>query len=349
MSNRSLKAYVESMREKAAEKAKVEIVPDYKGPSPSSPSFGKTPKDSGGKGQSGKVSPYKGGKDAPNPNKSFSDGLAHKGDKGYQKTYTKAHGEKEKVIASYPKITTQEWLDRTKKLSLAEFTKKIRKDRLSGIESNPSAIYESIKETMSVCEKNKRYILDTVLEMKRSGLFESFFATMAQQPEAFDVLAKLMESTNYSRQFVDAINEMVAPPIDSDHHMGSKRHRDDDMSYDDDHEMSDDDHDEEDHDEEDHDEDHDEEDHEMSDDDLSDDDHDEDDHDEDDHDEDDDDLSDDDDDYMDDNDMDSDDEYPDRKRVHMDDEGMKDKGSAPANLINAMKNSPMMKRMMRKW
>jgi hypothetical protein len=340
MSNRSLKAYVESMREKAAEKAKVEIVPDYNGPSPSSPSFGKTPKDSGGKGQSGKVSPYKGGKDAANPNKSFSDGLAHKGDKGYQKVHTKAHGEKEKVLASYPKITTQEWLDRTKKLSLAEFTKKIRKDRLSGIESNPSAIYESIKETMSVCEKNKRYILDTVLEMKRSGLFESFFATMAQQPEAFDVLAKLMESTNYSRQFVDAINEMVAPPIDSDHHMGSKKHHDDkdisdddyDMSDDDD-QMSDDDEISDDDDDNDNDDDISDDDDEISDDD-DDDDHDDDDHDDDDHDHD---------------DIESDDEYSDEKRVHMDDEDVKDKGNAPANLINAMKNSPMMKRMMKKW
>jgi hypothetical protein len=33
----------------------------------------------------------------------------------------------------------------------------------------------------------------------------------------------------------------------------------------------------------------------------------------------------------------------------MDDEDVKDKGNAPANLINAMKNSPMMKRMMKKW
>jgi hypothetical protein len=109
------------MRKKAqdkGQKARVDIVADYEGPTPTAPNLGKTPKNAGGKSQSGSVSPYKGGKDAADRNKGFgSDGLGHKGGKGYEKMPTKAHGEEPKEKGSYPNIkTTQEWLDSNKKL-----------------------------------------------------------------------------------------------------------------------------------------------------------------------------------------------------------------------------------------
>ena len=192
MVNKNLRRYVESMREKAQElnrkNAPVELVPDYEGEMPSAPSLGDFPTNAGGVKQKGSVSPYKGGKDAPDPNKGFgSDGLAHKGGKGYESMPKKAHGEEPKEKASYPNIKTHEWLEKNKNLSLAEFTKRLRNERLSGLNNKPSTAYDAIKEAVIVFEQNEKYMVDAVLQMKRAGVFESFLLTMMQQPEAMSV------------------------------------------------------------------------------------------------------------------------------------------------------------------
>jgi hypothetical protein len=221
--------FVEKQKNKQA-KPKVAVVPDYDGPSPDAPSLGKTPENSGGKGQSGKVAPYKGGKNAPDPNKGHGhDGLGHKGKKEnqYMPKTSHSHTVDQKELGAYPHIKTSEWIDETKNLSLAEFTKRIRSERLRGLDEGANKAYAAIRETVSVCARNNSYIPDVVLELKRSGLFEAVFAFMAQQPEAVAVFTELLETdSNFSRKVAGAISEMVAPSMsDMDH---------DDMHHDDD-------------------------------------------------------------------------------------------------------------------
>jgi hypothetical protein len=213
--------YIESMREKANEKgtkAKTQLVPDYEGPYGSSPKLGAFPTNAGGVKQSGSVSPYKGGKDAPDPNKGFaSDGLGYKGGKGYENMPKTAHGVDNKVVSDYPKKTTMEWLNKNKNLSLAEFTKKIRNERLSGLTTSPSNAYAALKETFAVCKDNSQYVLDAVLEMKRCGLLETFIAVMAEQPETINFIAELItQNESFNRKLNQSIFEVVASDEDDE-------------------------------------------------------------------------------------------------------------------------------------
>ena len=201
-------------------KAKTAVVADYDGPMKDSPELAKMPADAGGVGQSGKVTPYKGGKDAADPNKGkLADGLAKKpGKQGMGEL-----GKPEKVLGNYPSIKTSEWLDTHKGLSLSEFAKKVREDRLSGIK-NPSRAYESIKETVDVCKKNGSYVMDVVLEMRRSGLAGTFVSVLAQQPECINVIAHMMENDeSFARKLSMALEEMVGPPVGGDEEMEDDR------------------------------------------------------------------------------------------------------------------------------
>ena len=201
-------------------KAKTAVVADYDGPMKDSPELAKMPADAGGVGQSGKVTPYKGGKDAADPNKGkLADGLAKKpGKQGMGEL-----GKPEKVLGNYPSIKTSEWLDTHKGLSLSEFAKKVREDRLSGIK-NPSRAYESIKETVDVCKKNGSYVMDVVLEMRRSGLAGTFVSVLAQQPECINVIAHMMENDeSFARKLSMSLEEMVGPPVGGDEEMEDDR------------------------------------------------------------------------------------------------------------------------------
>ena len=205
----SFHEYVE--KNKKPQKTKTALVADYDGPRKDAPELGKKPENAGGTAQGGKVPPYKGGKDAADPNKGkLMDGLGGKLDHSKSGEV----GKPTKDLGNYP-LKTQEWIDKTKGLSLAEFTRKIRESRLAGVQS-PSKTYESIKETVAVCKGNRSYVKDVVLEMKRQGVFETFFAAMARHPESFNVIAKLMESDGYARKLVMAIDEMVGPPVGGD-------------------------------------------------------------------------------------------------------------------------------------
>ena len=205
----SFHEYVE--KNKKPQKTKTALVADYDGPRKDAPELGKKPENAGGTAQGGKVPPYKGGKDAADPNKGkLMDGLGGKLDHSKSGEV----GKPTKDLGNYP-LKTQEWIDKTKGLSLAEFTRKIRESRLAGVQS-PSKTYESIKETVAVCKGNRSYVKDVVLEMKRQGVFETFFAAMASHPESFNVIAKLMESDGYARKLVMAIDEMVGPPVGGD-------------------------------------------------------------------------------------------------------------------------------------
>ena len=207
----SFQEYVEKSKE--VKKPKVAVVADYEGATKDAPEIGDMPDNAGGVGQSGKPNPYKGGKNAPNPNKGEI-GFADHGDK---KLVIKHKGHQPSVelkdLGNYPK-NTKEWLDQNANLDLASFTSKLRKERLAGFTEN-SRPFQVIKEAAIVCSTNVAYVKDAILEMKRTGIFNTFLEAMALQPEGVKVLAKILENDEkYARKLLGlAFNEMVAPPV----------------------------------------------------------------------------------------------------------------------------------------
>jgi hypothetical protein len=225
----SFNEYVE--KQKGQKKPKIAVVADYDGPSSDSPKLGDMPKDSGGKGQHGKPHPYKSGKDAPNRNKDDKSALGHKGNKSnqYMPKATHSNTVPSKKLASYPNVKTQEWVDRTKNMSLPEFTKRVRSERLQNLGENAVKAYESIKETTSFCGKSDTYVADLVLEMKRKGVFEKVFKIMAQQNESFRIVGNLMKKNeSFARKLLLNITEITAGSVGmGDEGMGGESHMDD--------------------------------------------------------------------------------------------------------------------------
>lgn len=198
----------------------VKTIADFEGEVDSKPPKEKKHKDAGGKGQDGEIKPYHAGGVAKDPNKGKNtDGFAEKGDKKLKyepnTDVPKKVGEGGKKTATWPKTESQEWLEKTRGMSLAEFTKTVRDEALNGLDKcDCKDPVTAVKEAVNVCKCNERYISALVREMKRNGLFGKFFTESLVHPEAFSVLAGLMEQDeSYSRRLVRAMNEMVAPPM----------------------------------------------------------------------------------------------------------------------------------------
>lgn len=215
-------------------KASVAQIADFDGSVDSKPAREKKHKDAGGKGQSGESKPYKGGSDAKDPNKGqMMDGLAHKGDQKMKYMPDTTQGKDHdnipggKKAASWPKTETQDWLDRTKGMSLAEFTKTVRESTLKGLDecACQEAPHETIKKIVHVCKCNNNNVSALVREMKRNGLFDNLMSEMANHPEAFHAIASLMEDESNARKFAKALNEMVAPPLGNDSEEKSLMHK----------------------------------------------------------------------------------------------------------------------------
>jgi hypothetical protein len=223
----------------------VKQVIDYEGTVVNKPAKEKKHKDAGGKGQIGEPKSYKVGTDAKDPNKGkMSDGFAEKGNKelkvnmpngwygsGGKGTVKDENGvpggkrvagdlassmkNRKKAVAKTTKTPTQEWIDRTKNMSLAEFTKKIHNEALNGLdECDCQDTHSTVKNTVDLCKCNNKYVSALVREMKRNGLFESLVEEMINHRETFQAFAEFMEADeSVARKLVKAINEMVAPPV----------------------------------------------------------------------------------------------------------------------------------------
>lgn len=195
---------------------KVQVVADFEGKVNSKPAKEKKPKDAGGAEQKGEMKPYKGGTDAKDPNKGKDKGgLAEKGSKELEyKPKTDAEGTKK---ATWPKTKTEAWLEKTRGLSLAEFTKTIRNEAVKGLDEcacQETQPHNAIKNTVEVCKCNKQYLSSLVREMKRNNMFNSLFSEMIQYPEAYANLAVLMgKDESVARKLVRALNEDVGPPM----------------------------------------------------------------------------------------------------------------------------------------
>lgn len=235
----SFNEYVE--KQKGHKKPKIAVVPDYEGPTPSAP---ETPK-----GAKKGTAPYKGGKDAPDRNKDDASALGHKGKKSdHYMPKTKHHDTAPGTeLKSYPHVKTQEWIEKNKKLSLAEFTKKIKTERFKELGENSTRSYNSIKESVEFCKSNK-YVTDFILEMRRQGVFEKVLASMIQQNESFRVIGKVMRhDESFARALLMNITEIsggaignegegeVSSPMgdDDEHHDDDMNHHDD-MDHDED-------------------------------------------------------------------------------------------------------------------
>ena len=205
--------------------ATVKQIADFDGKVDTKPAKENKHKDAGGKGQSGEMPPYKGGTDGKDPNKGkLKDGFADKGDKKLKyepDTDVPAKvGEGGKKKATWPKTKTQEWIDKTKGMSLAEFTKTVRSEALKGLDecACQESPHNSIKETIAVCKCNQKYVSALVREMKRNGLFGKLMKEMVNHQETFKALTILMErDETYARKLAKAMNEMIAPPMGDEH------------------------------------------------------------------------------------------------------------------------------------
>jgi hypothetical protein len=216
---------------KVSNSAPVKKIADYEGPIDNKPPKEKKHKNSGGDAPGGGGHPYKAGSDGKDPNKGkLNDGFAGKGDSKLKYTpdtdLPKDVASGGSKVKTWPKTKTQEWVDRTRGMSLAEFTKAIRDEALKGLEECgcQKAPDKNIKDTVNLCKCNKKNIGAFVREMKRNGLFGKLALEMVQHPETFKVLALAMEKDeSYARKLVKAINEMVAPPMGDDAGMMPKK------------------------------------------------------------------------------------------------------------------------------
>lgn len=216
---------------------KVQDVADYDGPIPTKPGKEKKHKDAGGEGQKGDPKPYAGGTNAADPNKGkLKDGFAGKGEKSLEYNPGKKGKNKAgkasnssgvpggKVVAStWNKTKTQEWLDRTRGLSLAEFTKHLQKKTTANINLDECACQnplEVVKQTVALAKANESVMLSLIQELKRNKAFGKFMGEALQHDYTYAVIAKFMESDEkYARRLVRAMNEMVGPPAHGDEGM----------------------------------------------------------------------------------------------------------------------------------
>ncbi len=213
---KSFQEYIDQNK-KVVEKPKVAKVADFEGKQPTKPEKEKKSKDAGGAEQVGDVKPYSNGENAKDPNKEDKSGLVYQGDK--KLVYEPNVDEKSKETKTWPKTDVSEWIDKTKNLSLAEFTKKVREE--SGDCSE--GIYETVRAIIEACKCSKKNVGTFVRESKRNKILESLMEEIFKLPESYQVLSALIENKFYSSKFDKMFNEMVAEPVGLD---GEEGHED---------------------------------------------------------------------------------------------------------------------------
>lgn len=192
--------------------AKIEKVASFNGKVDAAPVREKKSKEAGGHGQVSKPKKYKNGVDKDPNAGQLKNGLADKGDKSLKMNIADGNSGEFKKVA---KTKMQEWIDKTKNMSLAEFTQNLRKDSIRGLEECDcqELPHNSIKETVNACKCNPKFISDLVREMKRNDLLEILTTEMIQHEKTLETLEKIMESNDFLNK---RISEMVSPPIGLD-------------------------------------------------------------------------------------------------------------------------------------
>ncbi len=187
-----------SKKDDASEKPTIAKVADYTGPSNNTPP-------QGGPGYAPKNGKAPKGSESDDLEKG---GFAKKGDKKLvYEPKTENTYDRERV-----KTKTQEWLDKTKGLSLSEFAQEIK----SSATVEGKSPTNNIRQTVANCRLNPSLIESLLREFKRAEMLESVVAQLFQHPEAYREFAKLMEGSDegilVARRLVRAVNEIVGPP-----------------------------------------------------------------------------------------------------------------------------------------
>ena len=106
---------------------------------------------------------------------------------------------------------TQEWINNTKDMSLAEFTKKINESSKCS-----TKIYDSINELIEACQCNKNNIAHLVHELKRKKMLEGVVKEAFKHEEAYKFLGKMLQNESNARKLDRILSEMVSPPVGSE-------------------------------------------------------------------------------------------------------------------------------------
>lgn len=269
---KSFKDYVGSRKiteaEMTTEKPKVKLVADYDGPTATAPDQGKNP-----------VS-YKPANAALDPNKGKDEtGFANLGGKNLvYNPDTKAGDSKSTALGTqlkdnWPKLKSESWFEKTKKMNRNEFVKFVNECNCSSVKeeelptitaTSTGAIRpfppEAIRYVTALSTKNPKMLENLVHEMKRAGNLGALLQALLEHPESYENLTYLLgdekDGPKRCRLLARSMNEHVGPPMgdmghdDEDDREEDPTHKDD---QDDDSDMSDDHHDDDDEHDDDHD------------------------------------------------------------------------------------------------
>jgi hypothetical protein len=234
------KEYLDGMG-KVVENPPTEEVPDYKGPDPKSPEKAVT------KGKNWDAKAAK--SDAPAPYRaSGKDPGQQKGEKGFA-------DEGDKNLVYKPDTTvkkkskTEQFLDKTKNMTLAEFTQHMieecgcgamkEDDDLPTVTAYTSGKFhphppEAIRYVVVLANKNDRILESLIHELKRTGGLTGFMEALMDHPESYNSLCDLLSHDEHGptrakklvRTMDDSYNsflknqedmyESVAPPFGTD-------------------------------------------------------------------------------------------------------------------------------------
>lgn len=246
---------------KTIEKPEVKKIADYDGPQETSPAPAKAPKslekDMEPPKAAGKPAPYKNAAKAPKPKKQ-EPGLAEKGDQKLVYEPDTSHtlpnpmGKEGKCMNHWPKspkTKTEQFIDKTSKMTTAEFVNYMTNEVAVDAEEIPMVTAytagrfhphppEAISYIASLATKNDRIMDSLVHEIKRQGGLKKMLEVLMDHPESFDGLTDLLgdeeagpgrcnamarSMDNVVSKFQadqDDMYESVAPPFGTDDESG---------------------------------------------------------------------------------------------------------------------------------
>ena len=214
---------------KLVEKPKVADVADYDGPNDTKPPKAVT----SGKGWEAphaepadkEVSPYRspiGSKPGANSEKGF-------GELGDQDLIYKPDTAKAKL----PKTKTEQFMDKTKGMSLGEFTHYVLEQQPHDDENLPTVTAyqtgairpypaETIRYVVALTEKSDRIMQNLIHEVRRSGQLKNLLTAIMDYPETYQELAGLLEGKDgmkraqFLARAIRQMTEAVGPPMGFD-------------------------------------------------------------------------------------------------------------------------------------
>lgn len=201
---------------------KTKLIADYEGDNENSPPAEAKKKPG---------APYKAANNAVDPNKKGDKkGFADAGDS--KLVYT-PNTEKADELGSYPKIKTEQFLKKTKKMSPAQFVEHVTKQnnklknenykapKLS-FSDNPHPA-EVVKYVTELAKKDYKVVENLIHDSKRNGSLKRILECALNLPETYTILAQLLNDTKRSNKLSRALDEQVGPPMGMDDQKSNKK------------------------------------------------------------------------------------------------------------------------------